>query len=76
MLLFVKTLGGKAITLTVAPSDTIDTIKQIIFAQEGIAFDQQRLVLAGRELEGGHTLCDYNVQRESALHLVPLVAKR
>ena len=67
MLLFVR-----AITLTVALSDTIDTIKQMIFAQEGIAFDQQRLVLAGRVLEGGHTLCDYNVQRESTLHLVPV----
>ena len=70
MLLFVKTLGGKTTTLTVAPSDTIDIIKQMIFAQEGIAFDQQRLVLAGSVLEGGRTLCDYNVQRESTLHLV------
>ena len=75
MLLFVKTLGGKTITLTVAPSDTIGTIKQMIFAQEGIAFDQQRLVLAGRVLEGGTRSATTNVQRESTLHLVP-IAKR
>ena len=70
MLLFVKTLEGNTIKLTVAPSDTIDIVKQMIYEQEGTPIDQQRLLLAGNVLEGDHTLCDYNIQRESTIHLV------
>ena len=70
MLLFVKTLGGKTITLTVAPSDTIDTIKRMIYEKEGIPFDQ-KLLLAGKELEGGRTISDYNCTKGTILHLVP-----
>ncbi|KAF8603243.1 hypothetical protein BDV93DRAFT_544909 [Ceratobasidium sp. AG-I] len=67
---FIKTLTGKTITLEVERNEDINTIRRKIQDKEGIPPEQQTLVFAGAQLGDEQTLLDYNIQKESTIHLI------
>lgn len=68
--IFVKTLNGKTIALMISPTDSVDKLKEIVEERTRIDRDELRLLYSGKQLESGRSLMDYNITKESTLHLV------
>ena len=70
MPLRVKTLSGKTMTVEVEPDESIEMLKERIRAQEGTPPEQQRIIFGGKQLDNTKSISDYNIDKDSTLHLV------
>lgn len=70
MQIFVKNLHGKTLAIECPESGTIRDLMCLVHKKEGIPPELQRLIFGGRQLDEEWTLSDYNIQRESTVHLL------
>ena len=70
MQIFIKTLTGRTLAINVNSNDSVESVKLEIEKTEGVPVHEQKLIFAGQILQNDRCLSDYNVQKESTLHLV------
>ena len=70
MQLFVKTLSGKTVSIECEESDKIEDVKAKIEEKEGVPVDQQRLIFAGKQLDGQKTLQECGINEGDSLSMV------
>jgi ubiquitin C len=69
MEIYIRTLTGNTYALKLESSDTVHSVKEKIQQAQGLPIQNQRIIFAGNQLEGGRTLADYNITDLSTLHL-------
>jgi ubiquitin C len=70
MEIYIRTFTGNTYALKLESSDTVHSVKEKIEQAQGLPIQKQRIIFAGKQLEGGRTLADYNITDLSSLHLV------
>lgn len=68
--IFVKNLKGGSIPIMVSPSEAVESVFAKVQERTGIPPSEQRLLFAGKQLQPGRIVADYDIQKESTLHLV------
>ena len=67
--IFVVTVKGEQLAIDFDPNDTVEVLKAKVEAAEGTPATEQYPLLSGKLLENGHTLAEYNIQKEATVHL-------
>lgn len=68
--IFLKNLNGNTVLFNVDANENVHSLKIKIQDKAGVPLNQQRLVYAGKQLHDEHLLADYNILKDSTLHLV------
>lgn len=64
----IRAITGEVIPMAIMEDDLIDEVKDNMRVLMGVPLDKQRLILAGKQIEDGRTLADYNVRDGAELH--------
>jgi len=68
--LYIKTMSGRTIEYKMNTLETVDSLNRYISEMEGVPVEHQRLIFAGKQLESGHFLSDYNIKNGDSVSLI------